>query len=76
MEGEWELKELQRWTNLNDIARAGITYLDGHYSEVIVDSAIMNSNNQPLWFTIMDEGFEVVVPWTSIRTMVILQRKT
>lgn len=64
------------WTELDKIKRVSITLLNSYYLELIVTVIVTNSQGQPMWFVYHDdENHEVMIPWVSIASITILERK-
>lgn len=66
----------QIWTQLDDISKVAVDYLNGDHEEFDVEVIVQTSECQPLWLTRRDAGgFEIIIPWTAIRSMTVLERK-
>lgn len=64
------------WTDLDNVIRVGVYFLNGDHCEFNVDAIVRNSYNQPLWLTYRDSNeLEVIVPWVAIRSLSVLERK-
>jgi hypothetical protein len=64
------------WTPLDEIKRVAIDYMNGEHEEFDVEVIVVNSDNQPLWITTRSvSGIEVIIPWTAVRCMTVLEHK-
>lgn len=66
----------QEWTDLDNVARVGIDFMNGEHMEIDIDVVVSDANSQPLWITYKNElGFETLIPWVSIRQVIVLERR-
>lgn len=67
---------IREWTDLDHISRVAIDFMNGEHTEINVEVVVSDSNSQPLWITSKNEDdFEVIIPWVSIRQLVVLERR-
>lgn len=66
----------REWTELDHISRVAIDFMNGEHTEINVEVIVRDGNSQPLWITYKNsDDFEVLIPWVSIRQLVVLERR-